>query len=120
MAKAHFGNKEDFVVPDEKIFRRDVSIGRYRDVTSLDKGKIKKGGKGETDKGGATGIASMFRFFSTDGTCSRKGFTGIPKDGIIHPSDGHPQEELVPDFALFRPLSFNNATWTLYWPDLIV
>lgn len=38
--------------------------------------------------------------------------------GVIEPSDGHPQEELTPDFGWFRPLSFNNTTWVLYWPDL--
>ena len=40
--------------------------------------------------------------------------------GIIHPSDGHPMQELSPDFNWFRPLSWNNPTWTLYWPELIV
>jgi hypothetical protein len=40
--------------------------------------------------------------------------------GVIEPSDGHPQEELTPDFGWFRPLSFNNSTWVLYWPDLEV
>ena len=39
---------------------------------------------------------------------------------VGEPSDGHPQEELTPDFQLYRPLSFNNPTWTLYWPDLII
>ncbi len=38
--------------------------------------------------------------------------------GIIEPSDGHPQEEHTPDFGWFRPLSHNNTTWVLYWPDL--
>jgi hypothetical protein len=36
------------------------------------------------------------------------------------PSDGHPQEELTPDFCWFRPLAHNNQTWVLYWPDLAV
>jgi hypothetical protein len=40
--------------------------------------------------------------------------------GIIHPSDGHPQEEHTPDFGWFRPLAHNNATWVLYWPELEV
>ena len=40
--------------------------------------------------------------------------------GVIEPSDGHPQEELTPDFGWFRPLSFNNSTWVLYWPELEV
>ncbi len=40
--------------------------------------------------------------------------------GITHPSDGHPQEELTPDFGWFRPLAFNNPTWTLFWPELII
>jgi len=40
--------------------------------------------------------------------------------GITHPSDGHPQEELTPDFGWFRALSYNNPTWTLYWPELII
>jgi hypothetical protein len=40
--------------------------------------------------------------------------------GIIHPNDGHPQEEMTPDFAWFRPLSANNPTWVLYWPELEV
>jgi hypothetical protein len=40
--------------------------------------------------------------------------------GIMHPSDGHPQEELTPDFGWFRALAHNNNTWTLYWPELII
>jgi hypothetical protein len=40
--------------------------------------------------------------------------------GITHPSDGHPQEELTPDFGWFRSLSYNNPTWTLFWPELII
>lgn len=40
--------------------------------------------------------------------------------GLIQPSDGHPQEELTPDFGWFRPLAHNNTTWVLYWPELTV
>jgi len=40
--------------------------------------------------------------------------------GVIHPSDGHPQQEHCPDFNWFRPLTWNNPTWTLYWPELII
>ena len=36
------------------------------------------------------------------------------------PSDGHPQEELTPDFQLFRPFNANNPTWTLFWPELLI
>lgn len=39
---------------------------------------------------------------------------------ITHPSDGHPQEELTPDFGWFRALGHNNNTWTLFWPELII
>jgi len=45
------------------------------------------------------------------------------KDSYVscgEPSDGHPQEELTPDFQLFRGFQHNNATWTLYWPELII
>ena len=38
--------------------------------------------------------------------------------GLIHPSDGHPMQEMVPDFCWFRPLSFNNTSWVNAWPDL--
>ena len=51
----------------------------------------------------------------------RRNRTGNPSIlSITHPSDGQPQEELTPDFNWFRPLSWNNPTWTLYWPELIV
>jgi hypothetical protein len=40
--------------------------------------------------------------------------------GITNPSDGHPQEEMTPDFGWFRQLAHNNQTWINYWPELIV
>lgn len=39
---------------------------------------------------------------------------------VIEPSDGHPQEEMTPDFCWFRPLSYNVNSWVLYWPELEV
>ena len=50
----------------------------------------------------------------------REGATRPRIVGITHPSDGHPQEELTPDFGWFRALSYNNPTWTLFWPELII
>jgi hypothetical protein len=76
--------------------------------------KKKKGGKG--GKGGKSG-----GFLSTvvnEILFRRSGENRFVSPG--EPSDGHPQEELTPDFQLFRGLNHNNATWTLYWPDLII
>ncbi len=92
--------------------RQDPIVDEAADTDA--KEKKKRGGK---SGGGQDGFFSaavgeiLFRRNST----KRPGILGI-----IHPSDGHPQEELSPDFGWFRPLSFNNATWTLYWPDLII
>lgn len=82
----------------------------------------KSGKKGSGDKG-SVDIGSFFRFYSNDNV---KGRYGGPHQkmaaimGISEPSDGHPNEELTPDFSLFRPLSHNVATWVLYWPELTV
>jgi hypothetical protein len=78
-------------------------------------GRKKKGGKGEGqgDFSGFFGSAQREMLF-------RSGEKRCRHVQIIHPSDGHPQEELSPDFNWFRPLSWNNPTWTLYWPELTV
>jgi hypothetical protein len=51
-------------------------------------------------------------------------FPRCESDGIYfskgEPSDGHPQEELTPDFQCFRALGHNISTRVLYWPDLEV
>ena len=36
------------------------------------------------------------------------------------PSDGHPQEELTPDFAFYRPMSYNALIRMIYYPDMEV
>jgi len=76
------------------------------------------GGKGRGGKkggdGGLFGAAKGEMFFRRNG----EGRPGILS--ITHPSDGHPQEELTPDFNWFRPLTWNNPTWTLYWPELSI
>jgi len=73
--------------------------------------KKKKGGK----KSGGFFSTVVGEIFFRRNSESRAGIIGI-----IHPSDGHPQEEMAPDFGWFRPLAHNNATWTLYWPELII
>lgn len=57
------------------------------------------------------------------GPAAREVCFGLLRSSVLHggdPSDGHPQEELTPDFAHFRPLSHNNQTWLNYWPELEV
>jgi len=74
-----------------------------------------KGGK--SGKTGQSGIADMFTRAARDVFRRiHNAYAGVL--GIINPSDGHPQQEMVPDFGWFRPLSHNNATWVLYWPEL--
>jgi hypothetical protein len=77
--------------------------------------KKKKGGKSE----GQGGFAGFFGSAQRE-MLFRSAETRARHVQIIHPSDGHPQEELSPDFNWFRPLSWNNPTWTLYWPELTV
>jgi hypothetical protein len=73
-----------------------------------------KSGKGEGKAGGFFGAVTTEMFFRGDGAKRPRII------GITHPSDGHPQEELTPDFGWFRALAHNNPTWTLYWPELII
>ncbi len=81
--------------------------------------KKKKGGKG--DKSGSGSGGGLFGLASTAITFRADGGPRQPSVlGIIHPSDGHPMQEHCPDFNWFRPLTFNNNTWTLYWPELII
>ncbi|MDE1900457.1 MAG: hypothetical protein KGI37_02290 [Alphaproteobacteria bacterium] len=92
-----------------------ISSDEDIDTQSNQGGKRKSGGK--KSGGGLAGLfgaAGRLMFFRR----RADGRSGIL--GIIHPSDGHPQEELTPDFNWFRPLSYNNPTWTLYWPELTV
>jgi hypothetical protein len=77
-------------------------------------GRSKGGKSGKTDQ---SGVADMFtRAARSVFRRIHKAYAGVL--GLINPSDGHPQQELVPDFGWFRPLSYNNATWVLYWPEL--
>jgi hypothetical protein len=75
----------------------------------------KKGGKKGGKQGGGFFGTAVGEIFFRRNSEKRPGILGI-----THPSDGHPQEELTPDFGWFRPLSYNNMTWTLYWPELII
>jgi hypothetical protein len=85
------------------------------DATDATETKKKSGGKkGGKQGGGFFGTAVREILFRQSGE-KRVGILSI-----THPSDGHPQEELTPDFGWFRPLAHNNATWTLYWPELII
>ena len=108
--------------------RMDVLLQRLADMNGLvdltstseevealeaaEQAKKKKKGSGERDGFFSTAIREVFFRGDRD---KRPGILGI-----THPSDGHPQEELTPDFGWFRALSHNNATWTLYWPELII
>jgi hypothetical protein len=78
----------------------------------------KKGGKGRFGSGGTSSV-SLGSLIS-DILTRRRGPQSPSILGLSEPSDGHPQEELTPDFCWFRPLAQNNQTWVLYWPELTV
>jgi hypothetical protein len=81
-----------------------------------------KGGESEKGKGrfgsGGTTVVSLWRMFANWITSHHVRMPGVL--GVCQPSDGHPMQELVPDFGWFRPLAHNNQTWIMYWPDLTV
>ncbi|HUY68125.1 MAG TPA: hypothetical protein VMV79_02355 [Alphaproteobacteria bacterium] len=76
-----------------------------------------RGGKGRFGSGGTSAV-SLWSMIA--GWMTGRGDKGPMVLGLTQPSDGHPQEEMVPDFAWFRPLAHNNQTWVLYWPELTV
>jgi hypothetical protein len=109
---------------DELIHRLD-HFNRLLDLRgpTMEAGSEEDEEKGEGKKSGKKGGKKGGGFFGTVVgeilfRVNRDARPGIV--GITHPSDGHPQEELTPDFGWFRPLAHNNATWTLYWPELII
>ncbi|MBV8060324.1 MAG: hypothetical protein JO126_04370 [Alphaproteobacteria bacterium] len=75
-----------------------------------------------TDKGCSTCPYRMFSISRTEQTSTPTSMMEQRSSwfGVIEPSDGHPQEEMTPDFGWFRPLSYNVPTWVLYWPELEV
>lgn len=42
----------------------------------------------------------------------------VPYVSVGEPSDGHPQEEMVPDFAWFRPMGHNALIRMIYYPEM--
>ena len=107
---ANMNSLLDMIGPDNED---EQTEGRSRRSGGEGKGKKSGGGK-KGGNGGLFGAVMGEMFFRRNGEQKARIL------GIIHPSDGHPQEELTPDFNWFRPLSYNNPTWTLYWPELIV
>jgi len=73
--------------------------------------------KGKSEKTDTSGVSDMFTSAARDVfRRARNLYAGVL--GIINPSDGHPQQEHTPDWAWFRPISFNRQSWIDIWPEL--
>jgi len=104
----------DLLMQRQSAMNELLDLRQDEELTPEERARKKKKTKGDGKKGGFFGAAGAEMFFRRDGH-QRPRIVGI-----THPSDGHPQEELTPDFGWFRALAHNNATWTLYWPELII
>jgi hypothetical protein len=89
------------------------------DEEQRENGQRRSGSKGKSGKGQQGGNGGLFGAAKGE-MLFRRGARNPSILSITDPSDGHPQEELTPDFNWFRSLTYNNPTWTLYWPDLII
>ena len=100
----------DYLLQRLASMNRLIDTIHADDEDGQDSGKKKKSDRND----GLFGAVTSEMFFRAEGK-RRPSILGI-----THPSDGHPQEEMVPDFGWFRPLTYNNQTWILYWPELTV